>query len=262
MLFYIFRSLYIFKLLVIFYSLFYLTQLYILAQIVHFIKWKKHLHIGIIPDGNRRWSKCNNKTVEQGYYRGFNIVYQFLTQSCHFKTFKFIEITLFVCSKDNLIKRTPENVAVIHDCLWKLVEIIESIDFEKLNLGINIIGNLNLINDIQLREKLKLCNKNGDFQVNLAIGYDCFEELQDCFVKLKNSETLINTDSIRKNLWVTNNIDLVIRSGYEKRTSGFFPLQTQYAEWFFLKTFWPDFSIKHFLNIILEFSKINRRFGK
>jgi undecaprenyl diphosphate synthase len=57
-------------------------------------------------------------------------------------------------------------------------------------------------------------------------------------------------------------LDLIIRTGGEKRLSGFMLYQAEYAELFFSDTLWPDFSTKEFDRIMGEFRKRERRFGK
>ena len=56
--------------------------------------------------------------------------------------------------------------------------------------------------------------------------------------------------------------DIIIRTGGEKRTSNFLIWQSWYSEWFFLEKTWPEFEKKDLLNIIEEYKKRERRFGK
>ena len=57
-------------------------------------------------------------------------------------------------------------------------------------------------------------------------------------------------------------IDLLIRTGGDKRISNFLLYQIAYAEIMFVNKYWPDFNRKDFLKCIDNFKKINRRFGK
>ena len=57
-------------------------------------------------------------------------------------------------------------------------------------------------------------------------------------------------------------LDILIRTGGEKRLSGFMLYQIEYAELFFTDTLWPDFTTKELDNIMKEFSERNRRFGR
>jgi undecaprenyl diphosphate synthase len=57
-------------------------------------------------------------------------------------------------------------------------------------------------------------------------------------------------------------IDLLIRTGGDKRISNFLLYQIAYAEIIFVKKYWPDFNNKDFLKCLNDFKKVDRRFGK
>ena len=57
-------------------------------------------------------------------------------------------------------------------------------------------------------------------------------------------------------------IDLLIRTGGDKRISNFLLYQIAYAEIMFIEKYWPDFSRKDFIKCLRDFKKIKRRFGK
>ncbi|MCS6956470.1 MAG: undecaprenyl diphosphate synthase family protein [Patescibacteria group bacterium] len=57
------------------------------------------------------------------------------------------------------------------------------------------------------------------------------------------------------------NPDLIIRTGKEKRLSGFLLWQSQYSELYFSNKYFPDFNEKELLKALKEYSKRQRRFG-
>ena len=57
-------------------------------------------------------------------------------------------------------------------------------------------------------------------------------------------------------------IDLLIRTGGDKRISNFLLYQIAYAEIMFIEKFWPDFTNKDFVNCLDNFKNVSRRFGK
>jgi len=59
-----------------------------------------------------------------------------------------------------------------------------------------------------------------------------------------------------------DNIDLIIRTGGDKRLSNFLLFQAAYAEIMFIDTLWPDFTRDDFAKCLDSFKKVNRRFGK
>ena len=58
------------------------------------------------------------------------------------------------------------------------------------------------------------------------------------------------------------NPDLLIRTGKENRISNFLLWQIPYTEIFFSKSYWPDFKEKELAEILLDFGKRERRYGK
>lgn len=129
-----------------------------------------------------------------------------------------------------------------------------------INLNINFIGEIELLpEDIknmisELQEELKnnyQCENSKKFTINIAIAYDYNKDLL-------NFGTNNLTNYNRKQ----SNIDLIFRSGGEKRISGFFPTKILYSELFFKKTLWPDITLLDLNKILKNFFLRNRRFGK
>jgi len=74
----------------------------------------------------------------------------------------------------------------------------------------------------------------------------------------------ITEESFAKNLW-TNGMpdpDIIIRTGGEKRLSGFLPWQSVYSELFFIDNYWPDFSEAILDSVLREYAQRERRMGK
>jgi undecaprenyl diphosphate synthase len=57
-------------------------------------------------------------------------------------------------------------------------------------------------------------------------------------------------------------VDLLIRTSGEKRISNFLLWQIAYAELYFSKVLWPDFTKKHLHKALTSYQKRERRFGK
>ena len=234
------------------------------------------IHIGIIPDGNRRWCKKNNlelkDTIKIWTEKFLNILTELISnidenkkKHQKYKKLKYInEISLYVCSIDNL-KRDDETLKCIlkfieniNKILFTKTEYIDEISFKKIQyfltrININIIGDMDLFpNSIQnILNKLKRKNEESVLTINLAIGYNYNNDL----LNYKNNDMIhYNREQ--------SNIDLLFRSGGEKRISGFFPTKTLYSELFFYNKLWPDITINDFNKIVKKYLKRNRRFGK
>lgn len=222
------------------------------------------LHVGIIPDGNRRYSNLHHLDLTEGYLRGIDRLDEILNaiNSNDPLLTRIKTLTVYICSTDNVTKRPTEEVN-------KLIELIriqirkyqnrQSL-IHKYQIKINIIGNLTYFPlDLQT-EALGIQRDTATYSqyiLNLAIGYDAKEEIMQAVRSIPDSSI-----PIFSYLGLQDEIDLVIRTGREKRTSGFFPLMTLYAEYFFLDKFWPEFTVEDLKKVIIEFDQRNRRFGK
>lgn len=152
-------------------------------------------------------------------------------------------------SEDNLIKRADNTLFMIEDLLNYIFLYLPENIYKQIN--IQFIGEIH-----KLPEKLKkICenvsnksNKNSEFRINFAV----------CYSPEKDSLRILMSD---KNRQKQSDIDLVIRTGFEKRISGFFPLKTLYSELFFVDKLFPDFTLYDLDNIIGEYLKRERRFG-
>ena len=113
-------------------------------------------------------------------------------------------------------------------------------------------------------ENRKLCEGNSGMIVNLGINYGGRDEIVYAVKKLVDKGLEITKENISDNLY-TNEIpdpDLMVRSSGEVRLSNFMLWQLSYAELMFVDTLWPDFDEKIIDDIIVEYNKRDRRFGR
>jgi len=241
------------------------------------------VHLGIIPDGNRRWCKKNDYNLNTLTKHWTRLILSHINKSIYDKQYKYKylkqvdEVSLYVCSIDN-INRKDNTKFLIFNLIRQLytmfknpeeylqkdpLNIINKYKEElknNINLNINFIGEIELLpEDIknmisELQEELKnnyQCENSKKFTINIAIAYDYNKDLL-------NFGTNNLTNYNRKQ----SNIDLIFRSGGEKRISGFFPTKILYSELFFKKTLWPDITLLDLNKILKNFFLRNRRFGK
>ena len=120
------------------------------------------------------------------------------------------------------------------------------------------------------RAAMEKTQGNSGLRLNIALNYGSRAELaraaahiaQDCIAGRLTPEQ-IDEDALIKRLWIADlpDVDLLIRTGGEKRLSNFMLLQTAYAELEFLDEYWPDFSDERFLTALADYAARNRRFG-
>ena len=159
----------------------------------------------------------------------------------------------------------------------KLLVISLKNEFEKLlknRIKLNVIGNIdklpNIVQD-ELNYVIKKTKNNNQMTLTLALSYGGREEIASTFkrlaIKVKNniiSPEKIDQSIINEHLYTQNlpDVDLLIRTSGEKRISNFLLWQIAYAELYFSKVLWPDFTKKHLHKALTSYQKRERRFGK
>ncbi len=219
-------------------------------------------HLGIILDGNRRWAKEKGLTTFEGHRRGLRKVKD-VTEWCLEKGIKIL--TVFIFSTENW-KRSKEEVNYLMKLAHKAT-VVDLKDVAKKGVKVNIIGERQRLPEFVKKGIRKIerdTGKNKKMTLNLALSYGGRGEIVQAIkniVKKKVSAKKITESLISKNLWASD-LDMIIRTGKEKRISNFLIWQAAYAELYFLEKYWPAFN-KRDLNKALEvYDKRKRRFGK
>ncbi len=231
----------------------------------------KKVHIGIIPDGNRRWCKENlhkinylkDVWINNVFFKELETIAEIFknkeTDSRYRILCQIKEISLYVLSLDNIIKRgnNSVNIQVNYNILRKFYTEFK-INYTKLAkfinmFKINIIGEMEYLPlDIQqIVQYFETLVGSGDFIINIALAYSPKKDIEKIVMKEKKRMSTNQT-----------NIDLLFRSGREKRISGFFPYHTFYSELYFSDKLWPDIRIADIIEALNKFNKTDRRFGK
>jgi undecaprenyl diphosphate synthase len=102
------------------------------------------------------------------------------------------------------------------------------------------------------------------FVLNIAVNYGGREEIvHACNELIRAGKTDITEDDISANLYTLDcpDPDLIVRTGGDLRSSNFLLWQSAYAEYYFTKVLWPDFSAKDVDEAIRAFYGRKRRFG-
>ncbi len=232
-------------------------------------------HVVIIPDGNRRWAKEKGLLTFEGHRRGFELTTKLVKKA---KSLGIKVITLWGFSTENW-NRSREEVGY----LMKLYEMMIDQNLKqalKEKTRIIHIGRKDRFSDvlrnkiIKAEEKAKSFSK---FYLVIALDYGGKDEMLRAIKKILNFKfpfdsaqgkkiTNINEDNFNQFLDTKDlpypNPDLIIRTSGEQRTSGFMIWQAAYAEYIFIKEYFPDFSPRLFEKCIQAYSQRQRRFGK
>lgn len=191
-------------------------------------------HIGIIPDGNRRWANQKGLQKEEGYDHGLNPGLQVLKQA---KIYGIQEITYYGFTTDNCKRPTIQQNAFKKAC----VDAIQLISSESMSLL--VVGNSQSKSfPSELLPYTRRTNINGGgIKVNFLVNYGWEWDLSNL------QQSVSSESSILKRLHSNDisRIDLIIRWGNMRRLSGFLPIQSVYSNFYVLEEMWPDFQQDH-----------------
>ena len=217
-------------------------------------------HIAFIMDGNGRWGLRKKKNRNFGHFKGVEVVKKVVSASIELKI---PIVTFFVFSSENW--KRPKNEIKY---LFNLINLYFKKEIKNiLNQGIkiHIIGRIKNL-PIKIKNILKLVElktkKNNKITVNLAINYGSRNEIIDCIKRIKFNSEKINEKNINNYLSLKKPFpEILIRTGGHSRLSNFLLWQLAYAELFFLKKLWPEFTKKDLIKAINDYKKIKRNFG-
>lgn len=244
-------------------------------------------HICFIMDGNRRFGKKNNLSLNQSYEAGMRQFVNFVKFQVKYKIY---EASYWALSTQNWKRRN-------FDDLNSLFSILDDffLDFDKTQefflenkIKIFLKGNIKELEskESSLDEKQKKIFANlkkrfdnynkkiGDdfnFCVNICLNYGGHQELVFAFkniLKKIENKTLsykqICEKTIKENLYFnkSNSPQIIVRAGNVPRLSGFMSWDCAYSEIYFSKKLWPELIEEDFKEILNWFSKIQRNFGK
>ncbi len=229
------------------------------------------MHIGIIPDGNRRFMKKKGiANLGTSYELGINRFYDVLDWCLDLGV---DEVTSYALSIENLQNRGAAEIKTLLILFNKQAESMrDSERIHKRKVRIRICGDVNYLFSAggkelggKLLENLKkLEDMTKDYKavtLNLAIAYGGRQEIINAVNKAVHEGLPVNEENIKKNLWIQNYPELIIRTS-EHRLSNFLTWQSAYSEIYFVEKLWQEFEKTDLESILLDYKSKERRFGK
>lgn len=230
-------------------------------------------HIAIIMDGNGRWAKAHKHARFFGHVRGANRISPIVKKADHLGI---KALTLYAFSSENW--KRPESE---RNVLWKLlIKFLkkELPNLQKNNVSLHIYGDTEKLPDFvrtPLQSAIETLSENTGLCLGFCVSYGGRDEIAHAVKQMaqKSQESLsqksieeISTE-IQENLYTKNlgplsDVDLVIRTSGEIRTSNFLIWQSAYAEYIFVQKPWPDFTPEDFESCVSTFQRRQRRFGE
>ncbi len=220
-------------------------------------------HIGIIMDGNGRWAKKRGLPRIFGHRAGAKTVKEIVETAAKLGIKC---LSLYAFSTENW--QRPEDEI---EGLFRLLRHYIRSERKKLiknNIKLVVSGDLTKLDEKtkkSLQELVDELKDNKGLILNLCINYGGRQEIIRAVNKILNSNIKkINEQEFEKFLYTKDlpELDFLIRTSGELRISNFMLWQLAYAELYFTKTLWPDFTPKEFVLAIKEFQTRERRFGR
>lgn len=224
-------------------------------------------HVGIIMDGNGRWATKRGLKRSLGHKKGAETLEKLLD---HIYNLGIKYVSIYAFSTENF-KREKNEVDYLMDLFVKMFTKKKKI-FIKNELKVLFSGRRdNLRDDVKqgienleketshlTRGVLNICLNYGGRMEIVDMTKRIVNEVLDNKLKLEDIDEKLVSSYMYQNL---PDLDFVIRTSGEMRTSNFMLWQSSYAEYYFPDTLFPDFDGKEFDKAIEEFSNRNRRFG-
>jgi undecaprenyl diphosphate synthase len=215
-------------------------------------------HVAIIPDGNRRWAWSRGLTVHEGHAAGIDAFWRVLPTLLRAQT-RFVTIYLF--STENWTRTAAE----VGSLMRLLTSFFEDCADRSRRMGFRPVA-IGDLDDDRVPEQLRLAAKHATNApvtddgpvVTFAVNYGSIQDL---------------AQSIARNTWVATeasaalsttglpSVDLLVRTGGQRRLSNFLLLESAYAELSFPDVLWPDIQPADIIHELRVFGRSERRFG-
>jgi undecaprenyl diphosphate synthase len=225
------------------------------------------LHVAIIMDGNGRWAMQRGLPRAAGHRAGVSTVRRIVERA---QDVGIARLTLYAFSSDNWRRPASE----VQSIFWLLRAFLR-LEAERLRqrgARLQVIGRRDRLAKLVLREidRVESLTAGGrNLHLCVAIDYSSREAITRAAVEVKASlsEKEQHLSDVFKPLLTQvlemdgGKVDLLIRTGGEKRLSDFLLWESAYAELLFTDRMWPDFDESDLDAALEEFKRRERRFG-
>jgi undecaprenyl diphosphate synthase len=214
---------------------------------------KSTLHVAIIMDGNGRWALARDLARVAGHHAGAQAVRRTVEAA---PELGIGVLTLFAFSSDNWRRPAGEVSALMALFLQFLEDETPRCVAESIRL--EVIGRRDrlapaLLGAIARAESLTA--SGSGLHLRLAVDYSG----RDAILSAVRGVATLSRDSLAGALGPA--VDLLIRTGGERRLSDFLLWECAYAELVFSRRMWPDFTGEDLAGAVREFRSRERRFG-
>jgi len=224
------------------------------------------LHAGIIMDGNGRWAERRGLPRTAGHRAGAAAVERIVETA---PAAGIGVLTLYAFSSDNWNRPMPEVAALMR--LFKSYLRGKRRRAIENGVAVEVIGRRDRLPVPLLREiaETEAATAGGALlRVRLAVDYSGRDAIVRAAIRAGEEEGGLDRDRFGELVAEVDHgrpdvppVDLLIRTGGEKRLSDFLLWESAYAELFFTDVMWPDFSKALLESTVADFLARERRFG-
>jgi undecaprenyl diphosphate synthase len=218
------------------------------------------LHVAIIMDGNGRWATRRGLPRVAGHRAGVAALKRIVE---HAPDVGVRTLTVYAFSADNWARPPAE----VQSLFW-LMRAFLRLETERLRqkgVRVQVIGRRDRVPAAVLREvsRTEFVTAAGRrLLLRVAVDYSAREAIARAAGRFEDR----SAEAARKNLdheltREAGDVDLLIRTGGEKRLSDFLLWESAYAELIFTDCMWPDFGPYELDEALREFRRRERRFG-
>jgi undecaprenyl diphosphate synthase len=221
-------------------------------------------HVAIIADGNRRWARERGLPVLAGHVQGIEAMRPVVRRARD----QGIEVlSVYTFSTENWARPDDEVSG-----LFGLIDgAVRQYTDELIDEGVRVrvIGRLHEApSDVQrsIRVAEDRTSRGEGLTLNICFNYSGRAEIVDAaraMMAARVDPNGIDEAHFADHLYTSGqpDVDLVIRTGGDRRTSNFLLWQAAYAELVFCSKYWPDFTADDLDAALVEYERRERRFG-
>lgn len=217
-------------------------------------------------DGNGRWASQRGLPRTAGHRAGVRTARAIVEAATRIGLGT---VTLYAFSSDNWSRPTPEVGALMR--LLRRALIVESKRCLANGVRLSIVGRRDRIPGALLhtiREAEALTAHGRNLHLRVAIDYSARDSMVQAAALAAKSGEPLTRERFARFIAEANHdpvgapdVDLLVRTGGEQRLSDFLLWECAYAEFYFTRRMWPDFSEQEFLEALRDFEMRERRFG-
>lgn len=221
-------------------------------------------HVGYIVDGNRRWARSHGLPTYEGHLAGYDALQEVIRATFEAGV---KNVSVYVFSTENW-KRSEEEVQKLMGLVLSHFRADLPIFIEN-NIKIKILGSREGLDDKIIKAVDEAEGRTAEGTggtLGVCFNYGGQQEIADAMKQIVvsgASPETITPELIAEHLYAPGMppVDVIVRTGGEKRLSNFMLWRAAYSEFIFLDKPWPEMTKEDVTAILKEYSERNRRFG-